>query len=51
VTKVGRTSLQIRVDAWRRARAEEASERVPEATVTVVALDEERRPRPVPAEA
>lgn len=51
VTKVGRTSLQIRVDAWRRARAEEASERVTEATFTFVALDEERRPRPVPAEA
>ena len=51
VTKVGRTSLQIRVEAWRRARAEEASERVTEATFTFVALDEERRPRPVPAEA
>lgn len=51
VTKVGRTSLQIRVEAWRRARAEEASERVTEATFTFVALDEDRRPRPVPAEA
>ncbi|MFN9947043.1 MAG: acyl-CoA thioesterase [Planctomycetota bacterium] len=51
VTKVGRTSLQSRVDAWRRARAEEASARVTEATFTFVALVEERRPRPVPAEA
>ncbi|MFO0278191.1 MAG: acyl-CoA thioesterase [Planctomycetota bacterium] len=51
VTKVGRTSLQIRVEAWRRARAEEASARVTEATFTFVAHDEERRPRPVPAEA
>jgi acyl-CoA thioesterase YciA len=49
VVKVGRTSLQVHVEAWRRARAEEASERVTEATFTFVALDEQRRPRPVPA--
>lgn len=48
VVKVGRTSLQIRVEAWRRARAEAASERVTEALFTFVALDEQRRPRPVP---
>lgn len=48
VVKVGRTSLQIRVEAWRRARAESASERVTEALFTFVALDEQRRPRPVP---
>lgn len=51
VVKVGRTSLQIRVEAWRRARAEAASERVTEALFTFVALDEQRRPRLVPAEA
>jgi acyl-CoA thioesterase YciA len=49
VVKVGRTSLQVHVEAWRRARSEEASERVTEATFTFVALDEQRRPRPVPA--
>ena len=43
VVKVGRTSLQVRVEAWRRARAEEATERVTEATFTFVALDEQRR--------
>ncbi len=48
VTKVGRTSMQVHVEAWRRSRAEEGSERVTEALFTFVALDEERRPRPLP---
>jgi acyl-CoA thioesterase YciA len=48
VTGVGRTSMQVHVEAWRRARAETVRERVTEADFTFVALDDERRPRPVP---
>jgi len=50
VRKVGRTSMQVHVEAWRRNRAAETSERVTEALFTFVALDEERRPRLVPPE-
>ena len=49
VTKVGRTSMQVRVEAWRRSRADEHVERVTEALFTFVALDESRRPRLVHA--
>jgi len=49
VTKVGRTSMQIHVEAWRRSRAEERRQIVTEATFTFVALDDDRRPRPVPS--
>ena len=48
VRKVGRTSMQVHVEAWRRSRADDHSERVTEALFTFVALDEMRRPRPVP---
>ena len=47
---VGRTSRRIRVEAWRRERHSEDRNRVTEAVFTFVALDEEGRPRPVPAE-
>lgn len=50
VRKVGRTSMHVHVEAWRRNRAAEASERVTEALFTFVALDEDRRPRLVPPE-
>ena len=48
ITKVGRTSLQVHVEAWRRSRAEETRQRVTEAKFTFVALDDDRRPRLVP---
>nr|WP_108661946.1 acyl-CoA thioesterase [Acuticoccus kandeliae] len=44
---VGRTSMKIHVEAWRRSRDSEDSEQVTEATFTFVALDFEGRPRPV----
>ncbi|WP_083550703.1 acyl-CoA thioesterase [Acuticoccus yangtzensis] len=44
---VGRTSMKIRVEAWRRSRDSDDSERVTEATFTFVALDSEGRARPV----
>ena len=46
--QVGRTSMKIEVEAWRRARDSEESTKVTEATFTFVAIDEHRRPRPVP---
>ncbi|WP_376099537.1 acyl-CoA thioesterase [Roseomonas sp. CCTCC AB2023176] len=49
--RVGRTSLRIMVEAWRRDRHGDAAERVTEAAFTFVAIDEEGRPRPVPPEA
>ena len=47
VLSVGRTSIRIRVEAWRR-QAEQAN-RVTDAVFTFVALDAQGRPRPVPA--
>jgi acyl-CoA thioesterase YciA len=51
VTKVGRTSMQVHVEAWRRNREDEYHERVTEALFTFVALDDTRLPRVVPPEA
>ncbi|PZR11042.1 MAG: acyl-CoA thioesterase [Archangium gephyra] len=48
LARVGRTSLQVRVKAYRRARAEETTELVTEGTFTFVAIDDERKPREVP---
>ena len=45
--RTGRTSMQIHVEAWRRSRASNDTERVTEATFTFVALAEDDRPRPV----
>jgi acyl-CoA thioesterase YciA len=51
VLSVGRSSMRIRVEAWRRARDSRTANRVTEAVFTFVALDAEGRPRPVPPEA
>jgi acyl-CoA thioesterase YciA len=48
VLRVGRTSLSIRIEAWRRSRDGDDCFKVTEATFTFVAIDEQRRPRPVP---
>ena len=45
--RIGRTSLQIHVEAWRRSRDSDDSQMVTEATFTFVALDGEGRPRVV----
>jgi acyl-CoA thioesterase YciA len=45
--RVGRTSMAIYVEAWRRERAADQGEKVTEATFTFVALDDQGRPRPV----
>jgi acyl-CoA thioesterase YciA len=51
VLSVGRTSLRVRVGAWRRSPATDDSVRVTSAVFTFVALDANGRPRPVPPEA
>ncbi len=47
---VGRTSIRVHVEAWRRDRTNEDAARVTEATFTFVALDEQGRKRSVPGE-
>ena len=46
---VGRTSMTIDVESWRRARHGEEACRVTQARFVFVATDEERRPRAVDA--
>ena len=48
LTAVGRTSMMIRVEAWRRVRTGEEHEQVTAAVFVYVALDKAGRPRPVP---
>jgi len=47
ITKIGRTSLTIEVEAWRRLRESEDTCKVTAAVFTFVAIDEKGRPRPV----
>ena len=51
VVAVGRTSMRIAVEAWRRGRHSDATIQVTSAVFTFVAIDAERQPRPVPPEA
>jgi acyl-CoA thioesterase YciA len=44
----GRTSLRIAVEAWRRERHAEVRHKVTEAVFTFVAIDQNRRPVPLP---
>ena len=48
IIKVGRTSIRGRVEAWKRPRASHAVSRVTEGVFTYVAIDEDRKPRPLP---
>ncbi len=50
ITKIGRTSMRIDVEAWRRARESEDTTKVTEAVFTFVAIDEQGRPRTIPSE-
>ena len=47
IEKVGRTSMTIAVEAFRRHRSEEEETKVTEARFTFVAIDDDGRPRPV----
>jgi acyl-CoA thioesterase YciA len=48
VLRVGRTSVRVHVEAWRRARTSDEVSRVTEGVFTYVAIDENRKPRPIP---
>jgi acyl-CoA thioesterase YciA len=48
LVQVGRTSMRIAVEAWRRQRHDEQTYRVTRAEFTFVAIAEDRRPRTVP---
>lgn len=53
VVRVGRTSIRVHVEAWKRARGQADAEavRVTEGVFTYVAIDDERKPRPLPGKA
>jgi len=48
LTSRGRTSMKIEVEAWRRARDSEETTKVTEALFIFVAIDANRKPRPLP---
>ncbi|MEM7191772.1 MAG: acyl-CoA thioesterase [Pseudomonadota bacterium] len=48
IVKIGRTSMQIEVQAWRRPRHSEETQKVTEAVFTFVALDETGKSRVLP---
>lgn len=50
IKRIGRTSITVLVESWVRRRDGGARVKVTEGTFTYVAIDAERRPRPVPAE-
>jgi acyl-CoA thioesterase YciA len=50
VEKVGRTSMKIHVEAWAQRFMTHQREKVTDATFTFVAIDDDGKPRPVPAE-
>ncbi|ARU16089.1 acyl-CoA thioesterase [Croceicoccus marinus] len=47
ITRVGRSSMTINIEAWRRHRFEEHAVKVTEADFTFVAIDDNGRPRPI----
>jgi acyl-CoA thioesterase YciA len=47
LTRLGRSSMDIHVTAWRRSRCSDDSQKVTCATFTFVALDADAKPRPV----
>jgi acyl-CoA thioesterase YciA len=50
ILRVGRTSMKIHIEAWRRSREGDEQFKVTEADFTFVAIDELRRPREIPPE-
>lgn len=49
VDSIGRTSMKIHVEAWARRFQTRHHEKVTDAHFTFVAIDENGRPRPIPA--
>lgn len=50
VTRVGRTSMTLKVEAWAQRYLTDLMEKVTDADFIMVALDEHGKPKPVPAE-
>ena len=50
IVRVGRTSITVKVESWARRGTGEEHIAVTEGTFTYVAVDSNRRPRPVPPE-
>jgi len=50
ITRVGRTSMAISVEAWVLRSRSSDREKVTEATFTFVAIDDDSRPTPIPPE-
>jgi acyl-CoA thioesterase YciA len=50
IERVGRTSMKLHVEAWARRFRSHVREKVTDAYVTFVAIDDNGRPRPVPPE-
>ncbi|MFN3500015.1 MAG: acyl-CoA thioesterase, partial [Pannonibacter indicus] len=50
VGRIGRSSMEINMEAWALRHRYGQREKVTEAMFTFVAVDEDGRPRPVPAE-
>ena len=48
VIRTGRTSIGVRVEAWKRGRGQDQMVRVTEGVFTYVAIDQDRKPRPLP---
>lgn len=49
VERVGRSSMGIAIECWAKRRSGQLREKVTEAMFTFVAIDDDGRPRPVPA--
>ncbi|KQT86420.1 acyl-CoA thioesterase [Aurantimonas sp. Leaf443] len=50
IVSVGRSSMRIAVEAWRRSRESEETEQVTRGLFTFVAIDADRKPRPIATE-
>ena len=50
VTRVGHTSMTLKVEAWAQRYLSDLMEKVTDADFIMVALDQEGRPKPVPVE-
>lgn len=49
IERIGRTSMKIHIEAWARRFTTSHRDKVTDATFTFVAIDDNGRPRPVPA--
>lgn len=50
ITRIGTTSMTLKVEVWVRRRLTDHREKVTQGTFTFVAIDEKRKPRPIPPE-